>query len=63
MQSFPTPKPLRTSEPTELVAYVDASWNLQSVSGGIVTDHPEDVLAKAGRAGHVFCRGGVGCHG
>ena len=23
--------------PTELVAYVDASWNLQSVSGGIVT--------------------------
>ena len=37
MQSFPTPKPLRTSGPTELVAYVDASWNLQSVSGGIVT--------------------------
>ena len=65
MQSFPTPKPLRTSGPTELVAYVDASWNLQSVSGGIVTyqDHPEDVLAKAGRAGHVFGRGGVSCHG
>ena len=37
MQSFPTPKPLRTSGLTELVAYVDASWNLQSVSGGIVT--------------------------
>ena len=26
-------------------------------------DHPEDVLAKAGRAGHVFGRNRVGCHG
>ena len=37
MQAFPTPAPLHVSGPNELVAYVDASWNIQSVSGGIVT--------------------------
>ena len=37
VQAFPTPNPIRVSGPEELVAYVDASWNIQSVSGGIVT--------------------------
>ena len=45
--------------PTELVAYVDARWNLECErwDRDLPSDHPEDVLAKAGRAGHVFGRG------
>ena len=35
VQAFPNP--IRVSGPEKLVAYVDASWNIQSVSGGIVT--------------------------
>ena len=60
MQSFPTPKPLRTSGPTgarglrrrELEPSECVRWDCD-----LPRDHPEDVLAKAGRAGHVFGRG------
>ena len=68
MQSFPTPKPLRTSGPTELVAYVDASWNLQSVSGGIVTyqgitlktfSRKQDVPAMSSAEAELAAKGAV----
>ena len=35
LQSFPTPKPRKVSD--EIIAWVDASWNVQSVSGGILS--------------------------
>ena len=37
MHAFPTPAPLRVLGLEELVAYVDSSWNIQSVSAWIVT--------------------------
>ena len=65
VQAFPTPNPLRMSGPEGtgrvyrcFVEHPECVW----WDRDLPRDHAQDVLPKAGRAGPVFRRGGVGRH-